>query len=119
MDRKTHSDLLWPMGGHLNEVFYHYEKQGGSLQAQVHIDDFRNAFIDNNLHDLGFSRYDFTWCNNRGGEDVVEEHLDRFSATTEWFVPFSEAQVQHIDLDISDHLPILLRCKVREHDNNT
>ncbi|KAJ8422248.1 hypothetical protein Cgig2_023107 [Carnegiea gigantea] len=89
VDLKTHLDLLWLMRGDLNEVFYHCEKQGGPLRAQAHINDFRNAFIDNDLRNLGFLRYDFAWC----GDDVMEEHLDRFCATTEWFVTFPEAQV--------------------------
>jgi len=43
----------------------------------------------------------------------VEERLDRFCASTERSILFPEAQVQHVDSHISDHLPILLRCKPR------
>ncbi|KAJ8441718.1 hypothetical protein Cgig2_019105 [Carnegiea gigantea] len=35
-----------------------------------------------------------------------------------WSLLFPEAQVQHLDLDISDHLPILLRCHLRSRDRN-
>lgn len=57
-----------------------------------------------------FSSYDFTWCNNREGDDDcrVEERLDCFCASMEWVVQFPKAEVQHNDSNISGHLPILL-----------
>ncbi|KAJ8447618.1 hypothetical protein Cgig2_031672 [Carnegiea gigantea] len=44
---------------------------------------------------------------------VVEERLDRFYANTNWFLLFPNAQVFHIDFDLSDHMPVLLKCKAR------
>jgi len=88
---KTHMDLPWLVGGDLNEIFCHCEKAGGPLRSQAHIDAFKDAFLDNDLHDLGFSGYDYTWCNNREGGEIVEERLDRFYASTEWSIQFPEA----------------------------
>ena len=115
-DLKTHMDLPWLVGGDLNEIFYHSEKAGDPSRGQAHIDAFRDAFLDNNLHDLGFLGYDYTWCNKQEGEAVVEECLDRFCASTECSLHFPEAQVQHLDSDISYHLPIQLRSKPRNKD---
>ena len=72
-DLKTHMELLWLVGGDLNEIFYHSEKAAGPPRTQAHIDAFRDAFLDNDLHDLSFSGYEFTWCNKREGDEVVEE----------------------------------------------
>ncbi|KAJ8431121.1 LOW QUALITY PROTEIN: hypothetical protein Cgig2_004712 [Carnegiea gigantea] len=36
----------------------------------------------------------------------------------EWSIQFPEAHVQHLQSDISDHLPILLRCKPRKSEAN-
>ncbi|KAJ8440216.1 hypothetical protein Cgig2_023981 [Carnegiea gigantea] len=98
---------------HNQDPLWWFTGAGGPLRAQAHIDAFRDAFLDNDLHDLGFSGYEFTWCNKRVGAEVVEERLDRFCASTERSIQFPEARVQHIDSYISDHLPILLRCKPR------
>ena len=117
-DLKTHVDLPWLVGGDLNEVFYHCEKVGGPPRSQAHLEAFRNAFLGNNLYDLGFSGYNFTWCNNHDGEDVVGEWLDRFCTTTEWSLCFPDACVQHVDSYISVHLPILLRCKPQTREKN-
>ncbi|KAJ8438736.1 hypothetical protein Cgig2_013782 [Carnegiea gigantea] len=115
-DLKTHMDLPWLVGGDLNEIFYHSEKAGRPPRAQTHIDAFRDACLDNDLHDLGFSGCEFTWCNKREGAEVVEGCLDRFCPSTEWSIQFPGAQVQHMDSYISDHPPILLRCKPRNQE---
>ena len=57
-----------------------------------------------------FSGYNFTWCNFQQNGTVVEERLDRFCVDTDWSLLFPNATVDHIDSDISDHLPILLKC---------
>lgn len=80
-DLASHSDLPW-VGG-LNEIFYHGEKRGGPPRFQSLIDSFRSAFLDNDLHDLGFFGYEFPWCNNRKDGEVVEERLGRFCTSTE------------------------------------
>ena len=41
--------------------------------------------------------------------EMVEERLARFCAHTDLSVNFPEAQVTHVNLDISDHLSILLK----------
>ncbi|KAJ8422151.1 hypothetical protein Cgig2_022151 [Carnegiea gigantea] len=42
--------------------------------------------------------------------EVVKEKLDHFWASTEWSLLFLNASVSHIESDIFDHLPILLKC---------
>ena len=74
------------------------------------LDNFRSLFLDNGLYDVGYSGYDFTWCNFQQNGTVVEERLDHFCADTEWPSLFPTAVVLHIDSDVSDHLPILLKC---------
>lgn len=36
------------------------------------------------LEDLGFIGHPFTWSNNRGGNENLQERLDRFVATNAW-----------------------------------
>ena len=78
------------------------------------LDDFRNAFLDARLFDLGYSGYELTCCNYRENGVIVEECLDRFCANTDLSLLFPSAHVSHIDFDVSDHLPILLKCQPKE-----
>ena len=100
--------------GTSTKFFYHSEKRGGPPKSQTHVDSFRDAFVENGLFDLGYTGYDYIWCRRQDGEVVVEERLDRFCATVEWSLCFPETSVLHIESDISDHLPILLKCYKRK-----
>ena len=113
-DLRSHSTLPWLVGGDLNEIFFHQEKRGGPLKPQSIIDNFQEAFIDVGLFDLGYSGYDFTWSNFKTADATVEERLDRFCADTDWSLLFPGASVTHVDFDMSDHLPILLKCFPRD-----
>ncbi|KAJ8447097.1 LOW QUALITY PROTEIN: hypothetical protein Cgig2_022826 [Carnegiea gigantea] len=42
--------------------------------------------------------------------EVVEEQLDRYCTSSDWSALFLEATVSNIDCDISDHLPIFMKC---------
>ena len=42
---------------------------------------------------------------------MVEEKLDCFLASIEWFVLFPDAEVLHLNENLSDHLPLLLKLK--------
>ncbi|KAJ8427023.1 LOW QUALITY PROTEIN: hypothetical protein Cgig2_001046 [Carnegiea gigantea] len=96
--------------GVLNEIVYHGEKLGGPPKCQNALDNFINAFFDDDLHDLGFSGYKYTWCNHLKNGVIIEERLDCFCADTERIVMYPNAFVMHVNLDMSDHLPILLKC---------
>jgi len=109
LDLKTHSTLPWLIGGDINEIFYNLEKRGGPAKPQSVLDRFQEALEDCELFNLGYKGEDFTWWNGRDGAQSAEERLDRFCATTELPTLFPEAIVYHVDEDLSDHLPILLR----------
>ncbi|KAJ8434560.1 hypothetical protein Cgig2_014391 [Carnegiea gigantea] len=107
------------MGGDLNKIFYHSEKKGGPPKSQTLIDNFRDSFMDNGLYDIGYSGYQFTWCNYQQNGTVVEERLDHFCVDTDWPLIFPNVQVNHVDSDISDHLPILLKCSPNTRDRSS
>ncbi|KAJ8425866.1 hypothetical protein Cgig2_028211 [Carnegiea gigantea] len=96
LDLYLRSSLPWLVGGDLKEIFYNTEKGGPS----------RLRFVQ-----LGFSGHEYTWWNGRQDDGSVEERLDRFCANTDWSLIFLEAQVTHVDFEMSDHMPILLRTK--------
>ncbi|KAJ8426626.1 hypothetical protein Cgig2_016069 [Carnegiea gigantea] len=92
------------------------QKKGGSPKCQASIDNIRTFFIDNGLYDLEFTGDEFTWCNYQENGMVVEERLDRFCANTEWSLLIPNASASHVDFDMSNHLPILLRCSPRNNE---
>ena len=63
------------------------------------------------MYNLGFSVYEFTWENRREDEEVVEEILDRFYISIEWSITFPNAEVLHLNENLSDHLPLFLKIK--------
>ncbi|KAJ8423471.1 hypothetical protein Cgig2_013514 [Carnegiea gigantea] len=84
-DLQSHSTLPWLVGGDQNEIFYYNEKRGGAPKPQATIDNFREAFLDNGLFDMGFTGYEFTWCNYQINGVVLDERLDSFCADMECY----------------------------------
>lgn len=65
------------------------------------------------LEDLGFIGHPFTWSNNRGGNENLQERLDRFVATNAWKERFGGSSVWHLEKRKSDHLPLVVSIKER------
>ena len=101
--------------GDLNEIVYHSEKSGGRPRSPASIDNFQDAFLNSGLFNMGFSSYEYTWCNYQVNGVLVEEGVDCFCANTNWSMLFPEATITHINFDGSDHLPILLKCAPNGH----
>jgi hypothetical protein len=64
---------------------------------------FRNALIDCDLVDMGFSGDHFTWRRGR-----IRERLDRAVSNGNWSLMHPDARVHHLGYIRSDHRPILL-----------
>lgn len=54
------------------------------------------------------SSYQFTWEHGRGGEDFVEEKLDRILTNREWQIQFAQAKGSVLQISSSDLLPVSL-----------
>ena len=74
------SNLPWLCFSDFNEIMAHQEKRGGSSKPQVLIDSFLHIVSECSFKDLGFTGYPYTWNNNWGEEENVQECLDRFSS---------------------------------------
>ncbi|KAH9790374.1 reverse transcriptase domain-containing protein [Citrus sinensis] len=102
------STLPWVCIGDFNDLLDSSEKNGSRPHAAWKIQGFRSAISDAGLSDLGMIGYQFTWERGRGTVNWVEERLDRAFASSSWRDKFPNAQVQSIEADSSDHLPIFL-----------
>lgn len=65
-----------------------------------------------NMVEVRFRGKEWTWANNRAGEDFVEERLDRFFASPDWNLQFPKAVVHFIQKQASDHCLLILETKV-------
>ncbi|XP_057760299.1 uncharacterized protein LOC130980656 [Arachis stenosperma] len=98
----------WLVFGDFNQVLEKKDKQGGLPVTFSQIRGFKEALQTSELLDLGFVGHAFTWSNNQGGEQNVQERLDRAVANISWKEAFPRAVVQHLQRYRSDHSPIFI-----------
>ncbi|CAL8176297.1 unnamed protein product [Prunus armeniaca] len=98
-------NLPWFLLGDFNDIVCGEEKLGGNLD--VGGQHFIEWIDKNHLIDLGFSGFNFTWCNKRGEEEIIWKRLDRGLCNIDWRFLFPEAHLSHLPRVISDHCPIM------------
>jgi hypothetical protein len=100
---RTVSSMPWVVMGDMNEILYPFEKEGGRARPSQYLQAFQDTLTECGLSDLGFIGDKYTW--HRAG---IRERLDRVVACDNWRSKFSNAVVQNLDYERSDHRPILL-----------
>lgn len=95
------------VGGDFNEVLQESDKRGGLQCDFKNISAFRDCLDHNDLRELEFVGYPFTWRNNRA-EGFIEEKLDRVVANNKWHNLFPMASSENVAWDGSDHTPLLV-----------
>ncbi|KAH7846917.1 hypothetical protein Vadar_019661 [Vaccinium darrowii] len=99
----------WSMVGDFNCILSNEEKDGGQDKETWELNDFRN-FIDNNdLIDIGFVGFPFTWNNKRHGWANIRQRLDRAIVNPQWRMKFPNGTLLHLPPGGSDHCPVLVR----------
>ncbi|KAK3195441.1 hypothetical protein Dsin_026751 [Dipteronia sinensis] len=72
------------------------------------MENFCSALDDCGPEDMGFLGPVFTWCNKRGGLDMVHERLDKGVCNLQWRNIFLDATASHLEFWKSNHRPLLL-----------
>ncbi|CAA0834064.1 Unknown protein, partial [Striga hermonthica] len=67
----------WCIGGDWNALCGDTEKRGGRVGSQSNFEEFNNFIARMGMLEVRMEGYPYTWCNNRQGEDFIEEKLDR------------------------------------------
>ena len=94
--------------GDFNEILSVEEKLRGAPRSQQQMEAFRNIINKCGFKDMGYSGFDFTWCNQQEGDNRVYLRLDRVLATPRWTEHFPNVRVQHLKDTTFNHCPILL-----------
>ncbi|KAM1555078.1 hypothetical protein PS1_007619 [Malus domestica] len=69
--------------------------------------DFRDFVAQNELVDLGYEGYPFTWRNNQEARPI-QLRLDRGLATSGWHDLYPDTTIRHVVLEGSDHALLLM-----------
>ncbi|KAM2913100.1 hypothetical protein COP2_043795 [Malus domestica] len=88
--------------GDFNDILCNDEKEGGNTRSISSLRDFRDFVARNELLDLGFEGYPFTWRNNRDSLPI-QQRLDHGLATPGWSDLYPDTTIKHVTLDGSDH----------------
>lgn len=108
----------WLCLGDFNVVIQQSEKWGGRpVSSCSTMNGMRHFLWQTGMLDLGFSSSPFTWTNDREGNGLILERLDRGVANGEWRTLFPRTTVTHLTRHASDHSPILLNT-VGDSDNH-
>lgn len=94
----------WLCDGDLNLMLWSTEKQGGGDLKYEEVAILRQAIDHCKLEDMRYIGHPFTWTNNRGGQENLHEHLDRFVTNRAWKEMFMGFYVYHLEKQKSDHL---------------
>lgn len=98
----------WLLIGDLNEVTGHEEKYGGRNIWKKHL-YLKDCMKFVGGVDLGYMGSKFTYENNQEGQMLIKERLDWVVTNKEWLMIFQQATVKHLNMEASDHCPILLQ----------
>lgn len=90
-------------GRDFNEIKEGAEKRGERQRSERSFGFFRNFIRNMNMAEIRYLGRDWTWANNRVGEEFVEERLDRFFPSPDWHYLFPKAAVHHVLKQAFDH----------------
>ena len=99
----------WVMIGDFNQIDNKHQKLGGN-NKMLEVKDFNNWKLRNSLMDIPFKGVNYTWTNNRQGEDLILERIDRGFCTSNWKENFPNSMIINLPILLSDHSPILLQA---------
>ncbi|KAM2536188.1 hypothetical protein TB1_021659 [Malus domestica] len=88
--------------GDFNDIVDDEENEGGNYRSMASIRDFRELLADNELLDLGFEGFPFTW-RNKCDDGLIQQWIDRSVATAGWMEMFPRVKTNHVVLERSDH----------------
>ncbi|KAM1126958.1 hypothetical protein ACFX2B_041564 [Malus domestica] len=93
--------------GDFNDILCNEENEGGNYRSASSMRDFREFVARNELMDLGYEGYPFTWRNNKESLPI-QQRLDWGLATMGWYNLYPDTKIRHMMLEGSNHAMLLL-----------
>lgn len=107
--------IAWLIAGDFNELLFHSKKAGGQQRSERLMQSFCYSLDHNHLKDLGYVGDKFTWSNKHEDESFTKERLDKGVSIQQWIKLYNDTRVESLVARSSDHKPILLSCRNRDH----
>ncbi|PPD78720.1 hypothetical protein GOBAR_DD24343 [Gossypium barbadense] len=87
----------WVVGRDFNAILNDAEKEAGRRKAHSQMNGFKDPVDELALVDIKPDKRWFTWANNRGGDSMINERLDRFLTSVSVIenFPFMATCVMH------------------------
>lgn len=108
----------WVCMGDFNKILDNSERWRRGSRPGWQIEDFRDAVVHCELHDLGFDGQPFTWRNKGEAKcddaDFVTTRLDKVLASASWLDRYDGVCVSHLAMQNSDHCPVILSLPVHQ-----
>ncbi|CAA0841624.1 Unknown protein, partial [Striga hermonthica] len=98
----------WFAIGDWNDLCSNEEKSGGIPRNPNSFQAFKSFINQMNMEELKMQGHPYTWCNNREGDELIEEQLDRAFSSEEWHQLFPNAAVKNNVRSASDHSALVL-----------
>ncbi|PPD97602.1 hypothetical protein GOBAR_DD05374 [Gossypium barbadense] len=98
----------WIVGGDFNAILNDAEKEGGRRKPRALVDEFKNILEELSLTDVRTCNGWFTWMNNREGNRLIKERLDRFVISDDIMERMSFLASFVVRQSKSDHEAILM-----------
>lgn len=84
------------------------EPKASNCHQFLGIDSFRDTIDACGLIDIIPTGTWFTWSNNRQGDKVAWEGLDRVLISSDWFIEYSDMSIESQAIVPSDHSPLIV-----------
>ncbi|KAG8486025.1 hypothetical protein CXB51_019383 [Gossypium anomalum] len=108
----------WIVGGDFNAIANDAEKEGDHRKSKVSMKEFIDVLEKLSLVDVKTTKGWFTWVNNREGNNMLKERLDRFLISTSIVDKFPFIDSNMVRQSNSDHNAIVLDTLVRKPRDN-
>nr|XP_016475845.1 PREDICTED: uncharacterized protein LOC107797465 [Nicotiana tabacum] len=107
----------WLLSGDFTNVI-HTDDRIGAPVTQSEFKGFQDAIITLQLTQLKSLGWFYTWCNKQQLEKRIYSRIDWELGNVEWMQKYSHIEADFLNLEVSDHSPILLQCKVVDQKRN-
>ena len=83
--------MIWAAMGDFNAITCQEEKQRGLPANRTQMDIFNDFINDTGFIQMNIEGADFSWSNNRTGDENIRQRIDKILVTTDWNDCFANA----------------------------